>query len=346
VLLFQQNDGIKAASGEPGLKFTVDFGVGMLNALNLGDVMNDLIYQIRPFEVKRGETDRVFPEAMEGLCDVLRNRTDIGDLMEKLPRRAARLLAKNNGVKNWTCALSKVKDHMYGKQYLEAIDTCRERLNMIEVDRTKVKPIVKITGEFWAQITEGDGNFHMFDFLEREGAQVLVEPIATWVAYMLHQVQLNGANRKAIDAPYRNPQWWQLDKRLKNELKYRSKWGGLVVGEAIWTHFYHRVVKRLGGITHTLVPQHELARLANPFYHQLTRGGEGHLEVGKNVYYTVKSSVPHGAGAQTVRLHALLAIGRSTIRGHQQIQGHGVPPHRNFRRGRGQCAQPRPDGSR
>jgi len=44
-----------------------------------------------------------------------------------------------------------------------------------------VKPVVKIIGEFWAQITEGDGNFHMFEFLEREGAQVLVEPIGTWV---------------------------------------------------------------------------------------------------------------------------------------------------------------------
>src|SRR6202012_2551745 len=32
VLLFQQTDGIKAASGEPGLKFSVDFGMGMLNA--------------------------------------------------------------------------------------------------------------------------------------------------------------------------------------------------------------------------------------------------------------------------------------------------------------------------
>jgi len=31
---------------------------------------------------------------------------------------------------------------------------------------------------------------------------------------MLHQVQLNGADRKAIDAPYRNPKWWQVDKRL------------------------------------------------------------------------------------------------------------------------------------
>ena len=51
-----------------------------------------------------------------------------------------------------------------------------------------MKPIVKITGEFWAQTTEGDGNFNMFQFLEREGAQVLVEPIGTWIMYMIHQV--------------------------------------------------------------------------------------------------------------------------------------------------------------
>jgi len=287
VLLFQQNEGIKAASGEPGLKFTVDFGVGMLNALNLGDVMNDLIYQIRPYEVNKDETGRVFPEAMNILCNTLRNRTDISELSDKMPPWAFALLAKNKGVKTWAGALSKVKDHLYGKQYLEAIDACREHLDSIEIDRTKVKPVVKITGEFWAQITEGDGNFHMFEFLEREGAQVLVEPIATWVAYMLHQVQLNTINRKKIDAPYRNPNWWELQKITKNELKFRSKWAGLVVGEALWTHFYHRVVDRLGGITHHLVPQDELARLAHPFYHQLTRGGEGHLEVGKNVYYTV-----------------------------------------------------------
>lgn len=59
VLLFKDSDGIKAASGEPGLKFTVDFGFGMLNAMHLGDVINDLIYQIRPYEVNQGKTDRV-----------------------------------------------------------------------------------------------------------------------------------------------------------------------------------------------------------------------------------------------------------------------------------------------
>ena len=55
----------------------------------------------------------------------------------------------------------------------------------------------------------------------------------------------------------------------------------------MWNFFYHRTIKNLGGITHHLVPQTELAELAHPFYNQFARGGEGHLEVGKNVYYTV-----------------------------------------------------------
>jgi predicted nucleotide-binding protein (sugar kinase/HSP70/actin superfamily) len=123
VLLFQQNDGIKAASGEAGLKFTVDFGMGMLNALNLGDVMNDLAYQIRPYEVQRGETNRVFQEAMDTLCAVLRERK-IGDLMETSPAYVSNFLRRSR-IK-WACALSKVKRAPLRKQYLDAMDACRE----------------------------------------------------------------------------------------------------------------------------------------------------------------------------------------------------------------------------
>src|ERR1700678_2453269 len=84
VLLFQQTDGIKAASGEPGLKFTIDFGFGMLNAMHLGDVFNDLIYQIRPYETHKGETERVFRETVDGLCEDLRNRTSF-EIEERAP---------------------------------------------------------------------------------------------------------------------------------------------------------------------------------------------------------------------------------------------------------------------
>jgi predicted nucleotide-binding protein (sugar kinase/HSP70/actin superfamily) len=55
----------------------------------------------------------------------------------------------------------------------------------------------------------------------------------------------------------------------------------------MWNFFYHRTIKHLGDTAHHLIPQKELSRLAHPFYHQLARGGEGYMEVGKNVYYTV-----------------------------------------------------------
>ena len=285
VLLFQQQDGIKAASGEPGLKFTVNFGMSMLNALLLGDAMNDLVYQIRPFETRRGETDRVFADTIAQLSTVLRERKPF-ELGEH-NNMAAGLLQKNRKVKDTFSVLLKVLDHLYGKELYSGLARARANMDAIEVDRTKVKPVVKITGEFWAQITEGDGNFNMFRFLEREGAQVIVEPIATWVAYMIHQVRLNAVGRRRADAPYPDAAWYQFQQRAANQLKFRQKWLALAIGEAVWGHFYHRLTKRLGGITHPLVPQKELAALAHPFYNRLARGGEGHLEVGKNVYYTV-----------------------------------------------------------
>ena len=288
VLLFQQDDGIKAASGEPGLKFTVDFGLGMLNALNLGDVVNDLIHQIRPYEVNRGETDRVFEEAVDELAKTLRERPPF-EILESAPAWARNYLAqeKNRKFKNTLNTLGKIRENLYGKAYTDAMEACRERLNSIEVDRMRVKPTVKITGEFWAQITEGDGNFHMFRFLEREGAQVLVEPIATWVAYLLHQAKAKEARQKKMVDHTNRLAWWQYKQRIARDFKFEQKCFMMSIGETMWTHFYHRVAKRLGGITHRLVDQNEMTALASPFYNRFARGGEGHLEVGKNIYYTI-----------------------------------------------------------
>ena len=286
VLLFHDSDGLKAASGEPGLKFTVDFGLGMLNALHVGDVMNDLIYQVRPFEVNKGETEKVFQGAMDKLSTTLRDRPPF-EIMQRAPKWSKDYLSKKKAVRNTFNTLGKIREHLYGDIYLDALKECREKLNTVEVDRTRVKPVVKVTGEFWAQTTEGDGNFHMFEFLEREGAQVLVEPIATWVAYLMYQAKANAKRKWPVTRPHRSPKWYEAQKHLANQLVLRKKLAGIAVGETLWYHFYHRVIENLGGITHHLIPQPELARLAHPFYNQFARGGEGHLEVGKNVYYTV-----------------------------------------------------------
>jgi len=286
VLLFKDSDGIKAASGEPGLKFTIDFGFGMLNALHLGDVLNDLIYQIRPYEVNAGETERVFHEAVENLCEDMRNRKSF-EIEQSAPDWAKAKFKSNKILRNTANVLGKWHENMWGKDYLHALEAATKQINTIDVDRLRVKPMVKITGEFWAQTTEGDGNFNMFRFLEREGAQVMVEPIATWVAYLMYQAKAHAKAKWPVNRPYRNPEWYQAKKQMANYFGLHKKLWGIGFGQIMWNFFYHRTIKHLGGITHHLVDQNELADLAHPFYNQFARGGEGHLEVGKNVYYTV-----------------------------------------------------------
>jgi predicted nucleotide-binding protein (sugar kinase/HSP70/actin superfamily) len=286
VLLFKDSDGIKAESGEPGLKFSIDFGFGMLNAMHMGDVMNDLIYQIRPFEAKKGETDRIFRETVDGLCEDLKNRKPF-EIEQVAPDWAKPKFKSNKILRNTFNVFGKWHEHMWGKDYLSALKNARAKMDSIEVDRTKVKPVVKITGEFWAQLTEGDGNFHMFEFLEREGAQVLVEPIATWVAYLLYQAKAHATAKWPVNRPHKDPKWYEAKKQFANWIGLRKKLWGLGFGQRAWNFFYHRTAEQLGGITHHLVPQNELAELAHPFYNQYARGGEGHLEVGKNVYYTI-----------------------------------------------------------
>src|ERR1700733_11874031 len=74
VLLFQQSGGLNQAEAESGLEMNMDFFLAILNALNMGDILNDLAYQIRPYEMHAGETDRVLEQSMEKLHDVMRRR--------------------------------------------------------------------------------------------------------------------------------------------------------------------------------------------------------------------------------------------------------------------------------
>jgi predicted nucleotide-binding protein (sugar kinase/HSP70/actin superfamily) len=284
ILLFQQGDGIKAASGEPGLKFTVDFGLGALAALNLGDVMNDVTYQIRPFEVNPGETDRVVTEVMDALSVRMRDRR-MFDIMERAPEWLVPHLARRKPVKDTLNTLGKIGDHWYGRQTRDALAAARERLGAIEVDRLRVKPVVKVTGEFFAQTTEGDGNFKMFAFLEREGAQVLVEPIGNWIMYLLWQARERYLERRRVEPL--SFRWWQIRARAGAEMRHRSKLASYAIGRRIFERQYERLVEGLGDIGHRLTDMQELADMAAPYYHRLARGGEGHLEVAKNIYYTV-----------------------------------------------------------
>jgi predicted nucleotide-binding protein (sugar kinase/HSP70/actin superfamily) len=278
VLLFQQGGGLDQATLEAGLDFNLDFFLSILNAMFMGDLLNEVAYQIRPYEVVPGRTDVVLRQCVE-ICSTALRAKSYDQLHGGV---LARLLASVAPVTGPDDA-EKVLDQLRGTHGTDAFARCRQLIEAeIEVDLTRAKPICKITGEFWAQTTEGDGNFRMFPFLEGEGAEVLVEPIATWIAYMLHQATQKARDRRGLRADGAAP---GLGGRLANELAHRKRLLTFSVADRLIGREYDRLRQALGGTAHPLANQLELTRVGHPYYHSRAGGGEGHLEVAKNIYY-------------------------------------------------------------
>lgn len=281
VLLFDQGKGVKASTGEAGLKFTVHTALGALNAITAGDVVNDLACLIRPYEVEAGATNRAVDEAMDLLADRLRDRP-LREVESRTPAWLARQLARHHGARELANAGWKILDHLRGPYTRETWRLCAAPLAHVDVDRLRVKPVVKVTGEFWAQTTEGDGNFRMFAFLEREGAEVHIDPFGTWLMYLLWSARAHRARRHEL-GPDRPP-LREFGKRLRYEAGFLQGWALLRAGEAIYRGHHQRVGRGWGGLARRLPDMDELATLARPYYHPLSAGGEGHLEVAKHIY--------------------------------------------------------------
>src|ERR1700739_3674612 len=98
--------------------------MGMLNALNLGDVINELVYQVRPFEITKGETDRVIHTAVTTLTDTLRERKR-WHIMDRAPPWARPFLQRHSKVSGIACTLGKVAHNLYGTEYVDALHACR-----------------------------------------------------------------------------------------------------------------------------------------------------------------------------------------------------------------------------
>jgi hypothetical protein len=184
-------------------------------------------------------------------------------------------------------AAAKFLDQLRGRRYLDVLARCRALIDEeIEVDFTRPKPVCKVTGEFWAQTTEGDGNYRMFSFLEREGAEVLVEPVATWITYMLHQATKKARDRRGLRGDGTAPPRRALAERGRLAAAYGRKRLAFALAAGIIAREHARMRRALGGTTHPLASQLELTRVGHPYYNSRAGGGEGHLEVAKNIYYT------------------------------------------------------------
>lgn len=128
----------------------------------------------------------------------------------------------------------------------------------------------------------------MLEFLEAEGAEVSIEPISTWVLYLLFQKSERAAHRRRMNA---RAAIWRPSRA--NFLKWVSSSAqplAFALASRMYLSHFRRLARSLG--VHGLhpAPQATLADFARPYFNTMLRGGEGHLEVGKSLYFTHQKS--------------------------------------------------------
>ncbi|MGK0174691.1 MAG: putative nucleotide-binding protein (sugar kinase/HSP70/actin superfamily) [Ulvibacter sp.] len=276
IITFEQSGGMQQEQENLALKFNIEFFLAIVNALNIGDLLNALVFSIRPYEIEKGKTDKVLAETLDYLQDKL---------------KAQKRVKMNNFWKKFfsTIQLESTSNFLHllwhqlnSKYYLEAMKKVKERFEEIEIDRFLLKPKVKITGEFWATTTRGDGNYKLYPFLEGEGAEVQSDYVATYLSYLLNKGNLKHKNKNSNAIPQ-----WKVKKRFNYYWRYNKKYLSIYLGEKLLKREFNRLRKALGGTLHNLIDFNEMQRLTQPYYHKMLSGGEGYMEVGKNIYYHI-----------------------------------------------------------
>jgi len=209
-----------------GFETDRNFYIALIKALVLGDMLNEIGYRIRAYEEEKGETDNVISTYRERLYNALQEGSSVRIHLRELYKR----------------------------------------LKQIKVNYLHVKPRVQIIGEFWAQTTEGDGNYRLAKWLESEGAEVKIEPIGTWIDYLLWSSALMEKENMRIKP-------FKAIKRL----------AGIFLLKRLFKSYFNAYRRELGGWIHDLPSQDRLAQYASPYFNVHITGGEGHLEVGKHI---------------------------------------------------------------
>ena len=330
VLLFQQSGGLSQSDAEAGLEMNLDFFLGILNALNCGDVMNEVAYAVPPLRSRMPAR----PTACSTKAWITCTRSSARSAVEAR-RRHGQVSGRLLGYRR---VHRQVRQPAQGRRvHARRCSAAATAFNEIEIDRLRVKPIVKITGEFWAQTTEGDGNFNMFNFLQKRrragagGAHRHLDHV--------HDSP-GGAEVQGLQGPRRRRRAAAaLEARTsapRSRSSFRQKVAKLKLAEAIFKGEYHKIVDALGGIAHHLADQYELQRLG-PSLLQLARRRRRRPPGSRQEYLLLEQRPgAHGAVGEALRLHAVHAIGWRAIGRGFELQGHDLPAGGNLRRRRDQ----------
>ncbi len=224
------------------LNFTPKFFITLIKSVIIGDMINILGYKMRPYEVETGSVDKAIET-----CRVLVSNA----FLEK-------------------------------KNLIKTMWKCRQMLEKVKLNRLQPKAKVMVMGEFWAAMTEGDGNYNLHRFLESEGAECIPQPIINRLMLSLWEAERAVIKREALHV--------EGAKRVDfSSVKTRAL---IKLGKAaIKTHF-HLYAKAIGLHDYEIPDMDKLAHLSQEYYTLDCEGGEGHLEVA-HLIESVKENIAH-----------------------------------------------------
>ncbi len=139
----------------------------------------------------------------------------------------------------------------------------RKTLKTIKMKKEK-RPVVHIMGEFWAKTTDGEGNYNLFRFIEKEGGVVSNETVTDW---LLHQIwRARWSHSRTKKSKFITGTEIQL-KALELIISGAFKTLSLILGEKI-----------------ALSDHATLAHAAKDHFDLHVDGGEDHMEVAHHIH--------------------------------------------------------------
>jgi len=240
---FEHDKGIFQESEEDSLlNLSPTFFVTLVKAIIIGDIINLLGYKMRPYELEKGTTDAAIESC----------RLIVSEAFEKK--------------KNLTLALW----------------SCRKVLAEVKLNRLQPKAKVLVMGEFWAAMTEGDGNYNLHRFLEAEGAECIPQPIMNRLMLSIWEAErkLHKTEELAVES--------------NKKIDFSNVKGRIMIKlakAAVKTHF-NIYAKAIGLHDYEIPNMEKLAALSEEYYTLDCEGGEGHLEVA-HLIESVKDNLSH-----------------------------------------------------
>ena len=166
-----------------------------------------------------------------------------------------------------------------------AVYKSRREFEAVEVDKLRPKAKVSIIGEFWAMTTEGDGNYALQKFLESEGSENDIQLTTAWLLYNIWEVARDTRERMHLrgldDGQY------GLAGVGEDEMGITKRLATMRLAELGLRVGFQAFAQPLGLFGYHLPDMDLVAEVAQDYYNNDLRGGEGHMEFGKLIVNAV-----------------------------------------------------------